>query len=123
MSNLIGQFGVGFYSVYLVADRVEVTTKHNNDEQYIWSSTAGASFSVKLDPAGNTLGRGSSIKLFLKEDATEYATQSKLEKLIQRYSEFITFPIYLHKSKKEMVADEEDDEDDDDEVSRPLYHL
>ena len=82
--SLIGQFGVGFYSVYLVADKVRVASKHNNDDQYIWESTADSSFTMAKDPRGNTLGRGSEINLFLKEDAGEFLDQSRLEDLIKR---------------------------------------
>merc|ERR1712178_560468 len=114
-TNLIGQFGVGFYSAYLVADKIQVTSKHNDDEQHIWESTADATFSVAEDPRGDTLGRGTEIKLFLKEDASEFLEQSKLEDLVKRYSEFITFPIYLHKSKTETVEVPIDDDDDDEE--------
>merc|ERR1712054_6896 len=113
--SLIGQFGVGFYSVYLVADKVQVTSKHNDDEQHIWESTADATFSVAADPRGDTLGRGTEIKLFLKEDASEFLEQSKLEDLVKRYSEFITFPIYLHKSKTETVEVPIDDDDEGEE--------
>jgi len=116
--NLIGQFGVGFYSAYLVADKIQVVSKHNDDQQHIWESTADATFSVAEDPRGDTLGRGTEIKLFLKEDASEFLEQSKLEDLVKRYSEFITFPIYLHKSKTETVevpVEEEEEEEDEEE--------
>lgn len=124
--SLIGQFGVGFYSVYLVADRVQVVSKHNDDEQHIWESTADASFSIATDPRGDTLGRGTEITLFLKEDSGEFLDQDNIEALVRRYSEFITFPIYLYKSTTETYEvpvepefDEEDSEDaefdDDDE--------
>merc|ERR1711871_1020114 len=113
--SLIGQFGVGFYSVYLVADKVRVASKHNDDVQHIWESTADSSFSVAPDPRGDTLGRGSEITLFLKEDAGEFLDQDRLEELVKRYSEFITFPISLYKSKTETVEIEDDDDDEDDE--------
>merc|ERR1719313_3240961 len=117
-TNLIGQFGVGFYSAYLVADKIQVVSKHNDDQQHIWESTADATFSVAEDPRGDTLGRGTEIKLFLKEDASEFLEQSKLEDLVKRYSEFITSPIYLHKSKTETVevpVEEEEEEEDEEE--------
>jgi len=114
--SLIGQFGVGFYSVYLVADRVVVTSKHNDDDQHIWDSTADSTFTISKDPRGNTLGRGTEIKLYLKEDASEFLSEEKLEELAVRYSEFITFPIYLYKSHEETkeVPVEEDEEDEAD---------
>jgi len=115
--SLIGQFGVGFYSIYLVSDRVRVTSKNNNDDQYIWESTADSNFKVAKDPRGNTLGRGTEITMFLKEDAIEFTQIQKIEELIKRYSEFITFPIYLHKEIEEAVESSEDDEDDDEESS------
>merc|ERR1711871_1132872 len=115
-TNLIGQFGVGFYSAYLVADKIQVTSKHNDDVQHIWESTADATFTVAEDPRGDTLGRGTEIKLFMKEDASEFLEQSKLEDLVRRYSEFITFPIYLHKSKTETVEVPVEDDDDDGEA-------
>ena len=117
--SLIGQFGVGFYSVYLVSDKVQVSSKSNNGEQYVWESAADSTFTVRPDERGDTLGRGTEIKLFLKEDALEYASQERLEGLVKRYSEFITFPIYLNKSSTEQVpeggAEDEEDEDEDEE--------
>lgn len=101
--GLIGQFGVGFYSVYLVADKVRVVTKNHDDEQYIWESTADSSFTIAKDPRGNTLGRGTEITLMLKEDAVEFLKQEKLEEIVAHHSEFITFPIYLYKKTSEVV--------------------
>lgn len=122
--NLIGQFGVGFYSVYLVADRVRVATKHNDDKQYIWESSADGTYTVAEDPRGETLGRGTEITLFLKDDALEYVNPDQLRQLIKRYSEFITFPIHLQTTKTEEVevpiSEEEDplaeDKEGEDEV-------
>merc|ERR1712093_286122 len=118
-ANLIGQFGVGFYSAFLVADKVTVTSKCNDDPvQHVWESSADASFTVVDDPRGNTLGRGTRVTLHLKEDAHEYLSEDKLKDTAKKYSQFIQFPIYV-KVKKEVDvdADEEegDDKDDDDE--------
>ena len=97
--NLIGQFGVGFYSAYLVSNKVVVTSKMNDDDQHVWISTAGASYTVSKDPRGNTIGRGSRITLHLKEDAYEFYEQEVIKKNIKKYSEFINFPIYLRVNK------------------------
>merc|ERR1719355_253896 len=116
-ANLIGQFGVGFYSAFLVADKVTVTSKCNDDPaQHVWESSADASFTVVDDPRGNTLGRGTRVTLHLKEDAHEYLAEDKLKDTAKKYSQFIQFPIYV-KVKKEVDvdADEEDDDDDDKE--------
>lgn len=113
--SLIGQFGVGFYSVYLVADKVRVASKHNDDDQHIWESTADSNFKVAVDPRGDTLGRGTEITLFLKEDASEFLDQDRLEQLISRYSEFITFPISLYKSKTETIEIEDEDDEEEEE--------
>jgi len=98
--SLIGQFGVGFYSAFLVANKVQVTSKSNDDEQYIWTSTADSKFSIDKDPRGDTLGRGSRVTLFLKDDASDYVEQEKLMNLVKRYSEFINYPISLFMSKE-----------------------
>merc|ERR1711959_293789 len=114
-ANLIGQFGVGFYSAFLMADKVSVTSKCNDDPvQHVWESTADASFTVVDDPRGNTLGRGSRVTLHLKEDAHDFLSEDKLKELAKKYSHFIQFPIYM-KVKKEVDADVEEDDDDDDE--------
>ena len=112
--GLIGQFGVGFYSVYLVADRVRVVTKNNEDDQYIWESNADSSFSIAKDPRGDTLGRGTEITMFLRDDSTEFLKQDKLEEIIKKHSEFITFPIYLNKMRTEIVEVEDEDAADAD---------
>jgi heat shock protein beta len=82
--NLIGQFGVGFYSVYLVADYVEVVSKHNDDKQYIWESKADGNFAVIEDTENEPLGRGTEIRIHLKEEASEYAQEDKLRVSIGR---------------------------------------
>jgi len=97
--SMIGQFGVGFYSSYLVANTVQVTSKNNDDEQYIWTSTADSKFSIAKDPRGNTLGRGTRVTLHLKDDALEFVEQDKIKNLVKRYSEFINYPIKLYVSK------------------------
>merc|ERR1711933_704878 len=112
-ANLIGQFGVGFYSAFLVADKVSVTSKCNDDAvQHVWESSADASFTVVDDPRGNTLGRGSRVTLHVKEDAHDYLSEDKLKETAKKYSQFIQFPIYV-KVKKEVDAETEDDDDDD----------
>merc|ERR1719191_1792991 len=114
-ANLIGQFGVGFYSAFLVADKVAVTSKCNDDPvQHVWESSADASFTVVADPRGNTLGRGSRVTLHLKEDAHEYLAEDKLKDAAKKYSQFIQFPIYV-KVKKEVDVDADEDDDDDEE--------
>merc|ERR1711939_1162073 len=114
--NLIGQFGVGFYSVYLVADKVTVRTKHNDDKQYIWESTADSSFTIKEDPEGDSLGRGTEITLHLKDDCKEFTEGDKIKDLVKKYSEFISFPIYLKETKtveKEVPVEEEEEKKED----------
>ena len=103
--SLIGQFGVGFYSAYLVANKVVVTSKANDDEQHVWTSTADSKFFVVKDPRGDTLGRGTRVTLHLKDDAAEYIEQDKIKNLIKKYSEFINYPIKVYTSKdvKEQV--------------------
>ncbi|KAL6845943.1 hypothetical protein ACP4OV_023391 [Aristida adscensionis] len=108
--NLIGQFGVGFYSVYLVADYVEVISKHNDGKQYVWESKADGAFAISEDTWNESLGRGTEIRLHLRDEAKEYLEEDKLKDLVKKYSEFINFPIYLWATKEvdvEVPADEE----------------
>jgi len=113
-NDLIGQFGVGFYSAFLVADKVVVTSKNNDDDQYIWESDAN-SYSVVQDPRGNTLKRGTQISLYLKEEASDFLEPDTVRNLVKKYSQFINFNIYLWGSKTETV-EEPIDEDDEEEA-------
>jgi heat shock protein beta len=101
VSDLIGQFGVGFYSSFLVADRVMVTSKHNDDDQYIWESDGGEGYSIIKDPRGNTLPRGTCISLYLKEEAHEFLKTDAIKNLVNKYSQFINFPISIWQEVEE----------------------
>uniref|UniRef100_A0A9J8A8L6 Endoplasmin n=1 Tax=Cyprinus carpio carpio TaxID=630221 RepID=A0A9J8A8L6_CYPCA len=109
-SELIGQFGVGFYSAFLVADKVIVTSKHNNGTQHIWESDSNE-FSVIEDPRGDTLGRGTTITLVMKEEASDYLELETIKNLVRKYSQFINFPIYVWSSKTETVEEPIEEED------------
>ena len=107
----IGQFGVGFYSAFLVADRVKVVTKHNDDKEYVWESNSDKTFTLTSNDEG-TLKRGTEIYLYLKEDELEYLKMDRVKTVIKQYTEFINYPIELWESKeveREVAVEDEED--------------
>merc|ERR1719486_1559471 len=121
-ASLIGQFGVGFYSCFLVADKVTVTSISNDESvQHVWESGADGSFTVTEDPRGRTLARGSRVTLHMKEEATSLLEVADLESSIKKYSQFMQFPIKLRVEKKDDKDDEELDDDEEESAPKVKY--
>jgi len=107
--SMIGQFGVGFYSAYLVADKVTVYSKHSDDQEYVWESAAGGTFTIRKNDE-ELLGRGTKVILHLKEDQLEYLGERRIKDLVKKHSEFISYPIEL---LTEKTVDKDENKSDE----------
>jgi len=119
-SKLIGQFGVGFYSAFLISDRVQVFTKHpESDKVLLWESDAVSGYTIS-ESDDDTLKRGSRIVLHVKSDQLDYLEDSKITEIVKKHSEFITYPIYLlKKTKVKKPVEESNKVSKDESVNEP----
>jgi len=120
--SMIGQFGVGFYSSYLVSEKVVVRSKHNDDEQHVWESSAGGTFSIRSDASNSyQLKRGTEVALYFKDDCMSFLDVKKIKEIVKKHSQFVAFPIHLYQIKeeeKEVPEDEEENEDEDEDKNK-----
>ena len=125
--KMVGQFGVGFYSAYLVANKVTVHSKHNDHQQYCWESTANGVYTIKLDTESEKLTRGTKIVLHLKDNMTDYLEDANILELVKKYSDFIQFPIMLMKKKIRHIPNdtksERTENDGSNQVEKIYYEL
>ena len=114
--SMIGQFGVGFYSAFLVADKVDVISKHNDDEEFMWESNAGGSFSISSSNVG--LKRGTQMILHLKEDQSHLMEENKIKDLIKTHSQYVNYPVSILVQKTKEVEVEEEEEEEEVEAEK-----